>query len=493
MDLGPVRYLAILLLLSAGNARADDPPPPPPEPKPPQPEPPKPDLVTQELVGRINALEKRLKQVESDLDQTKDDNKALGDQLETLLPLTTKFSGYVDIGFFGTTGNGAGTRSDTSGQYFPQYADKNTCPTCTGSVPGSWVFWGDPLATAINSRGDPADTGDSRAVTFDAIHSRGNTSFIVNNVNFGIFAGIGDNATVNTSIDFVPRSRDVSNASGLFVGDYIDVKLAYGEWRPHIDAFPLALQVGKFDSVLGVEYRSLESPDRLNVTPSLICRYTCGRPIGIKARAKFLSDNLIVNIAVTNGSHFSEGFPFSDETDTNQWKTTAARISYKIGGKLELGVSGAFGAQDDQPSDSVYQWHLGADAHLEIGDFEATAEYVHGIAKGETSQPTLTMPTPSAPCDIAPCINYTGAYGLFGYHATNMVIPFARVDWRDALHQSGASFVYISKILRATAGVRLEIGTHLIVKAEYTTIRELNPGVPQIPDDVFTSSVIVKY
>jgi hypothetical protein len=473
-----MKYIPILLLL-AGTARADDPPPP--EPKPP--EPPKPDLVTQELVGRINALEKRLKQVEGDLDQAKDDNKALGDQVSALLPLTTRFTGYVDIGFFGTTGNGAGTRSDTDHKYFPQYS----------YVPGSWVFWGDPLATAINSRGDPADTGDSRAVTFDAIHSRGNTSFLVNNVNFGIFAGIGDNATVNTSIDFVPRSRDVSNASGLFVGDYIDVKLAYGEWRPKIDAFPLALQIGKFDSVLGVEYRSLESPDRLGITPSLICRYTCGRPIGIKARAKFLSDNLIVNIAVTNGSHFSEGFPFSDETDTNQWKTTAARISYKIGGKLELGVSGAFGAQDDQPSDSVYQWHLGADAHLEVGDFEATAEYVHGIAKGETSQPTLTMPTAALPCDIAPCINYTGAYGLVGYHATNTVIPYARVDWRDALHQSGASFVYISKILRATAGVRFEIGTHLIVKAEYTTIHELNPGVPQIPDDVFTSSVIVKY
>ena len=96
-------------------------------------------------------------------------------------------------------------------------------------------------------------------------------------------------------------------------------------------------------------------------------------------------------------------------------------------------------------------------------------------------------------CDLAPCIDYKGAYGLLGYRLTNIFVPYARVDWREALHQSGASFVYISKILRATAGVRFEIGTHLIVKAEVTTVRELNPGVPQIPDDIVTSSVVVKY
>jgi hypothetical protein len=41
--------------------------------------------------------------------------------------------------------------------------------------------------------------------------------------------------------------------------------------------------------------------------------------------------------------------------------------------------------------------------------------------------------------------------------------------------------------------VRFEIGTHLIVKVEGTTVRELNDGVPQIPDDLVTSSVVVKY
>ena len=60
------------------------------------------------------------------------------------------------------------------------------------------------------------------------------------------------------------------------------------------------------------------------------------------------------------------------------------------------------------------------------------------------------------------------------------------------LHQSGASFIYVSELLRATAGVRLELGTAVIVKAEYTLNRELGE-IPQFDNDVFTSSLVVKY
>lgn len=428
---------------------------------------------------RIDDLMQRLQKAEERLDQLEDDKSYLEDKLKDLLPLTGRISGYVDVGFFGTTGNGAGTREDLINSYFPEYA---------GVVPGSWVFMGDPLSTAVNSRGEPADTGDSRAVTFDPIHSRGNSSFILNEVNMQLFAGIGETAQVNASIGFVPRSRDVSNPNGLFLGDFIDVKLAYGEWRPRklqTDAFSLTLQAGKFDSVLGYEYRALESPDRIGITPSLICRYTCGHPVGLKARARFFDDALIANVAVTNGSHFSEGFDFSDETDTNQFKTVAGRLSSLIAKKIEVGVSGAFGAQDWQASSSVYQWHMGADIHVEWKDVEATAEIVKGRAEGQTS---LTGPH----CDIAACLHYTGAYGLVAYHLTNMLIPYVRVDWRDAMHQNGASFVYISDLMRATVGLRMEIGTRVILKFEATKNQELG-RIPQFPDDVATSSLILRY
>lgn len=473
-----LRYLWPVLL--CGRVWADDEPPAPPPPPPPPPEAPPPVVPAPpdpELQKKLQELDQRLQKVEDDLSQAKDDNQYLEDKVKELLPLAGRLSGYVDIGFFGTTGNGAGTREDLAGIYFPQYV---------GKVPGSWVFMGDPLSTAINSRGEPADTGDSRAVTFNPIHSRGNTTFIVNAVNLALFTGIGETAQINVSTDFIPRSRDVSDPSGINLGDYIDVKLAYGEWRPKIDAFNLTLQVGKFDSVLGYEYRALESTDRIGITPSLICRYTCGHPIGVKARARFFDDKLIANVAVTNGSNFQEQFPFSDETDVNEFKTVSGRLSTLIAKKVEVGVSGAFGAQDDQTDNGVYQWHTGADIHGEIKDFEFTVEAVHGRARGKTT------PGNDVDCDIAPCLRYTGGYALLAYRANNVFIPYVRADYRNALHQSGASFVYITDIWRTTVGVRAEIGTHVIAKVEATKNMELG-AIPTFPDDVVTSSLVLKF
>ena len=457
----------VVLLAMGGPVFADDVPVEPPAEPPP---------VEPDLKAAVEELSARLQKVEEDLEQAKDDNKYLDEKVQSLLPLTAKLGGYVDAGFFVTDGNGAGTRSDLLGQYFPQYI---------GKVPESWIFMGDPLSTTVNSRGDVADTGESRAIVFDPINSRGKSTFLVNAVNLALFAGLGETSSAQVSIDFLPRARDISDVAGVFSGDYIDVKLAYGEWKPKLETVDLSLQAGKFDSVLGFEYRSLESPDRTGVTPSLICRYTCGRPIGLKARARFLANTVTANVAVTNGSHFSEGFPFANETDTNQWKTIAGRLSYLIDGKVEVGASGAFGAQDYQPENSVYQWHYGADLHAEYKDLELTAEFVQGKAKGKTSA------TAVAPCDDAPCITYKGAYGQLAYRLTNMFIPYGRVDWRDATHESGASFVYIAKLVRFTVGLRAEIGTRVILKAEGTLNRELGP-IPQFPNDVLTTSLVLK-
>lgn len=470
--------IATVFVASPALAQTPDPQPQPappaqPETQPPPAEEPKPDPDAE----RMRALEERLQKLEEELEATKEDNSYLEEKLQTLLPLSGKISGYLDVGAFVTTGNGAGTRTDLGNFLFPEYA---------GLVPGSWVFYGDPLSTAINSRGDVADTGESRAITYDPINSHGKSTMLVNAVNLALFSGIGETAQLNASVDFVPRARDISDPMGVFAGDYIDVKLAYGEWRPRLEAFDLMLQAGKFDSVLGFEYRSIESPDRIGVTPSLICRYTCGRPIGVKARARLLDEALVINVAVTNGSHFHEGFPFASETDTNNMKTGAGRLSYQIAKKVELGVSGAWGAQDFQIDNDVRQWHYGADLHVEIADFELTAEYAKGKATGKTSDPV------GPKCDVAPCLDYQGAYGLVGYRATNVFVPYARVDWRDAYHWAGASFVYISPLLRATVGLRAEIGTRVIAKLEATKNVELE-NLPTIPNDVVTSSLVIRY
>jgi hypothetical protein len=248
--------------------------------------------------------------------------------------------------------------------------------------------------------------------------------------------------------------------------------------------------------VLGFEYRSRESPDRLGVTPSLLCRYTCGSPLGLKARAQLWEEAVTLNVAVTNGSHGTENFPFYDEVDANQMKTFAGRASSRapIGAGLEVGVSGSFGAQDQQGDSSVAHWHYGVDLHLDWNDFDFTAEFLQGEADGVSllATPGNDGAPASAPCGTTACLRYKGAYGQLGYRALNWLTPYARVDWRDALHQNGESFVYISELLRVTGGLRFEFGTSVIVKAEYTLVRELGHA-PEFPNDVFTSSMVIRH
>lgn len=422
-------------------------------------------------------LTRELAKLREELATLREDHNTVSQQVTGLLPLGSRVGGYVDFGFFYVGGDGTGIRRDTGYENFPEYRSQ---------VSDAWLFMGDPLATAINSRGDPAHTGESRAVTFNPIKSGNKPTFILNNVNLALFSGLTENLQVNALIDFVPRGRSVSNPDGLFLGDYIDVKLAYVEYTVPTRLLGLTLSAGKFDSTLGYEYRIQESPDRITVTPSLICRYTCGRPLGLKARFKLLHNRLSLNLALTNGSNFIEQFPIYDETDSNYFQTGSGRIAYKfpVGAGLEIGASGAVGVQDQQPDSDVLQWHYGFDLHLDWHGVDVQAEFVQGRASGKTSA--------SGPaCDEAQCLDYRGAYGLVAYRVTNWLMPYVRVDFREALHQSGASFVYISDVVRVTGGLRLELGTHVIIKAEYTHLREVG-RIPEFPDDVLTTSLVVK-
>ncbi len=416
-------------------------------------------------------LEERLDAIE----QQQEEHQTTQDGM---LRLSGRLGGYLDVGFFYVGGDGSGIRPDIGHAVFPEFEDV---------VPDSWVFMGDPLSTQINSRGDPADTGDSRAIVFDAVDSGGKSSFIANAVNLDLVTGVGDNLVIEGMVDFIPRNRDVSDAEGVGLGDYVNIKLAYVDYIVPTRRFDLDLYAGKIDTVFGYEYRIQESPDRTTVTPSLLCRYTCGRPVGLKGRAKFLpSRALIWAVSLTNGSSFREGFGMANEVDTNHFKTVASRLSYRfdVGAGLELGASGQYGAQDLQPEDDVRQWQYGFDGHLDLRGLEVTGEFVLGRVDGQTAPGDFE-------CGLAPCLRYRGAYGLAGYRATNWLMPYVRVDWRRALHQSGASFAYVSRALRFTPGARFDLGTHIAIKMEYTINRELRP-IPQFQNDVLTTSLVAK-
>src|SRR5262245_35663121 len=94
-----------------------------------------------------------------DLKQLADDNAALREDVEDLRKQVTalsalkgRLSGYLDVGWFYVGGDGSGIRRDPAALTYPQYAYT------------PWLFLGDPLSTAINSRGEPATTSTSRAV-----------------------------------------------------------------------------------------------------------------------------------------------------------------------------------------------------------------------------------------------------------------------------------------------------------------------------------------
>lgn len=484
---------AIVVLLagaSAANAQpgAPDPDPvpaPDPHPEPvPDPEPnpnsdrlapdppivaPKIDPESEQVQNDLDDHEKRIREVE----RTRAEVTALKKEVDNLRWLTRFISVYIDVGAFVVGGDGTGIRSDFTHTNFPEYRN---------SISGQWVFMGDPFTTMINSLGEPADTGSSREVATDTINSGGNATFIVNTVGLNIGKELGHGISISGLAHFLPRPGN----------DILDVPFAYVTYRPS-QQIDLILEAGKIESVLGLEYRTQDAPKRLTVTPSLICRYTCGRPLGVDARlVKDFGDGTFnAAAAITNGNNFEERFEPENSLKANKYPTFSGHLLWKtrfgdtqdpIG--FEVGVSAAVGPQDVQPDNGVHQWHYGFDLRLsELGGWTLTAEFVHGKQQGSS---TGSM---DRNCDLAPCLTYKGAYVLAERRVSTRFTPYARIDWRDAQHRFGPIYAYEANSVRVTVGGQLAVTKRILAKAEYNFNREI--GVPQFPHDVFTTSIVV--
>jgi hypothetical protein len=252
------------------------------------------------------------------------------------------------------------------------------------------------------------------------------------------------------------------------------------------------ISAGKIDSVLGVEYRNQDAPKRTTVTPSLICRYTCGRQLGV--RAHLVERQWSASASITNGDFFDDRFEPDDQLKANKAPTVAGHLQWKfpVGQSLWVGASTMFGPQDGQSRLAIHQWHYGVDAKLnDLDGWSIVAEFVQGKQQGSTTgDPTenAMLGIEMARCDLAPCLTYKGAYVLVHRRVADWIEPYARIDWRDAVHQKGAEFVYESHTVRSTIGLHLGTG-RVVGKVEYTWNREL--GVPQFPHDVITSSIVV--
>jgi len=390
------------------------------------------------------------------------------------------WSGAVDFGFFVPFGNhGAGWIQDEGpDRAFPAETYR-----------WGWVFLGDIFAPAVNTRGEPADLGNAPGVVRDdSLHSHGAASFVVNEVNFTATASAGDNLLGTASFNVVPRS-----GANFSHGDGIELDLAQLEWLPTASG-KTSVFAGKMESVVGIEYRERKAAQRFGITPSLISRYTTGTPLGLKVRHKIGdAQQLILALAVTNGSSVVEPFHFYDEIDSNDGKTVSGRLAGRLRGalhELEVGVSGSYGAQDRAFDSHNSLWFFGVDALAHLGPLDLKAQWLIGRGRGETSR------------------LYEEAHRPYGLHlaggayleADLMLTPWlgllGRAELRDARvwlgnadAPGGGDRLYITKSWRATGGVRVVFNARTILKAEYLKNGEYG-GVPSIPNDVVTSSLV---
>ncbi len=395
-------------------------------------------------------------------------------------PIVT-VAGYVDFGFFVPTGEGVGVVQDEGpNRVFPAYANRY-----------AWVFLGDLLAPAVNSRGEAASLGNLPGVTrFDSVDSTGAPSFIVNEVNLRLDAAVARNAIATASVDFLPRSgHDFS------LGDFLEVDLAQLEWMPTASG-RTSIFVGKFESVVGIEYRDRKSTERFGVTPSLIARYTTGTPLGLKVRSKLGDDGrVVIAAAVTNGSSSTEQFHFYDEIDSNAGKTVSGRVSVRPAPALDLevGLSGEWGPQDHALDSGHSLWFAGLDLLAHFGALDIKAQFLKGGAPGQIGPPADPNHQPYG------LKLHAGGYLELDWMATPLFGFLARGEVRDAdvwlgdaSSLTGGERLYITRQWRATAGARAVINQHIVVKAEYLHNGEYG-GIPQIADDVFTSSLVLSY
>jgi len=392
-------------------------------------------------------------------------------------------SGYGDVGFFVPIGDGVGYVQDVgpmSTRAFPQYFGMY-----------DWVFLGDILAPAINSRGEPADLGNPPGVNRqDLIDSNGAPSFIANELNLTLSSTLAENVVGVGSVNFLPRT-----GTDFRFGDAFDVDLLSLEWKVGLQR-KTSIYVGKFESVIGIEYPERKANRRFGITPSLIARYTTGTPVGLKVRSRFGdSDWLIIAAALTNGSSVIEPFHFYDETDSNAGKTASGRlaIALPLPVRIELGVSGMYGPQDRALDSAHPMWFAGADLQVTWRWWRLGAEYLRGASDGEVGPPV-----DAARRVYGLRLNNGGYVQLTGL-LSRFVGVLVRAEMRDAFVflgdptlAEGAERLYVTKSWRLTAGLRFPINQFIVAKLEYLHNGEYG-GVPAIANDVFTTSLVMSW
>jgi hypothetical protein len=387
-------------------------------------------------------------------------------------PSALQVTGYVDVGLAKAEGNGT--------SFLP--GDER--------LPADYGV--DTFATAVNSRGDVASTNSGGLFENGflpySVGIGGRPSFLLNVLDVDLkYTTPGAPVMVFARVLGLPRFSDAGTATRVVVDQ------AFGRVIP-FKSVELALTVGKFDSVFGIEYNDNPSTIRIGVTPSLIARYTTGTSLGGKV---FFRQQIApawsavsVNVAATTSGNMVESLQDPDKSLTGE-PVISGRLGYELNlpqTQVKVGGSALRGPRNDQQDPAAKQVMLGADLRVVRGGFGLAAEIVRvdedrGSAEGKITG--LGM------FPIASGFHARGGYAQASYGlpwstgALHKVTPYLRYELRHAWFEG---FVPLT-VDRLTAGLRVDLWETVILKGEVLLNGELS-GAPAVANNVYTSSVV---
>jgi hypothetical protein len=162
---------------------------------------------------------------------------------------------------------------------------------------------------------------------------------------------------------------------------------------------------------------------------------------------------------------------------------------------VELGLSGEYGSQDRALDSLDPLWFWGVDILGHVGPVDIKGQYLQGHSDGE--RPNRIYEPNHRPYGLD--LNH-GAYLELDWMVTPLLGVYGRGELRDAVVWlgnpdsvvTGSDRLYITKTWRAVGGVRAVINEHIVLKAEYLHNGEYG-RIPEISNDVFTSSLVLIY
>jgi hypothetical protein len=388
-----------------------------------------------------------------------------------------RFTGYLDVGLVKATGNGS------------SFSDADTRTPLDYGV--------DAFAPAVNSRGEVASTNTNGRFT---------NGFLPRSVGIGSAPSFLLN-TLSADVRFQPRGLPIflfarmqlmPRFSGQGDSTRVELQQAFGRISP-LKNHELAIFLGRFDSVFGMEYLENEANLRVGITPSLIARYTTGQGLGAKAFYRFqvpaIWSAVSFNVAATNNGTRIEALVPVDASLSGNF-VGSGRLGYELNLQrlqVKLGLSGLYGPRNDQHVATARQMAWATDLRVSAYGVSLAGEFLHlydehGSAAGKT--------TGQGTAELASQFEVWGGWARLAYslpwktEALTGVTLYGRYDRRRAQFEH-YSWVHTD---RFTAGVRIDLWDVLALKLEAVFNRELpddrNAGAPNVDNDVFTSSAV---